>query len=172
MSFNISLIDKHLLSTSFNFKLAINHGDTYNVNTQKPSSNNDDNNAVTIGSSYSSNILVESDRPYYWIDVADDEFGLNFETATNFIVAFTINGQSIPDGNFSRTFSRNEVMLDFDNIPEDTNDDYYFDDLTSGTISISRAGNTWEVNLNLSDNNGVNIKLYYKGELYRFAEGG
>ena len=117
-------------------------------------------NKITIDS-YSSGIT----NPQYGIDTYDDEFMVSFNGDNNLYIQIYIQGKSIPDADFSKTFSRNEISLDISNMPVDSDDEDLVDsDYLIGNVSISRSGSTWEINFSMNANS-KDFKIYYKGSM-------
>jgi hypothetical protein len=133
------------------------------------------NNEITI-LNYTGNIKVDSENPKWGIDTVDDEFMVSFVTEDGvFGIRYYIQGESIPDSDFSRTFtiySNGHSLIDELEINDESLADEWDECDECGPfelINISRSGNTWAVYTSGSSNG---MKLYYKGAMYQDPEFG
>jgi hypothetical protein len=104
----------------------------------------------------------------YGIDVIDDEFGMWFSTTDGYVyeIYFYISDESIPDADFSKTFTVENIDFMFTlGLDEDDTGVTFDEDDTTGTISITRTGDNWEIISNLTDVDGNTLQLSYKGTL-------
>lgn len=92
-----------------------------------------------------------------------------------FFNMFSSNATSLDSGDYTfdltspftvKTFTASGYSVNFD--PEVEDPDDLMEDLvliTSGTISVSKNGSTYEINANCKDINGKTVKAYFEGTL-------
>lgn len=130
-------------------------------------------NELTIETSYGSyNCALNTGN--YGIDVADDEFGMWFSTTDSEVsnIYFYFDGQSIPDGDFSGTYDPDDLMLEIEMDIDDTGVYFSEDYLKTGLVTITRSGDTWDINVVLTDDSGSTLTLTYSGALNRDPDWG